>query len=120
MGAVSCLGDGSAQLCRDQGPIGCQCARLGFICGPVPQLRTRVHSGLPVLTASSCVPRPPWREPKFALLYLGAHPTGMFSRSDHVQPLLVPQEGSQRPHATSWQQFRAVLRKNLLLRLRGG
>ena len=44
----------------------------------------------------------------------------MFSRSDHVQPLLVPQEGSQRPHATSWQQFRAALRKNLLLRLRGG
>lgn len=34
--------------------------------------------------------------------------------------LLQAQLGIQRPHATGWQQFRAVLRKNLLLRLRGG
>ena len=33
---------------------------------------------------------------------------------------LQARRGSQRPHATGWQQFRAVLRKNLLLRLRGG
>jgi hypothetical protein len=68
MGPLSCLGDGSTELCSEQGQWVDSVPRLGFIYGQTKALNqaTCTFWAASIKTASSSGPRSPWRALKFA------------------------------------------------------